>query len=218
MDTLERRLAEQHVRPAYWDGACEHLVRRDRILRKLIPLYAGESITARRSPFATLARIVVGQQVSPALGRELWARLVHDCGVDPSPTRIAGFDEDSLGALGLSRRKAQYLLDLAAYFQAHGNAPERWGSMDDGAVIAELCTIRGVGRWSAEMFLIFNLARPDVLPLDDTMLLKAISRHYFSGEPVSRFEAREVAQAWAPWRTVASWYLWRSMDAAAIEY
>lgn len=217
MDTLERRLA-QRARPAYWDGACEHLMRRDRILRKLIPTYASESIVTRRSPFATLARIVVGQQVSPPLGRELWARLVQGCGVDPSPACMAGFGEDALGAMGLSRRKAQYLLDLAAYFQAHGNAPERWIDMDDAAVIAELCTIRGVGRWSAELFLIFNLARPDVLPLDDAVLLKAISRHYFSGEPVSRFEAREVAQAWAPWRTVASWYLWRSMDAATIEY
>src|SRR5690606_12512011 len=195
-----------------------HLMRRDRILRKLIPAFGGESIAPRRSPFATLARIVIGQQISPALGRELWGRLVRDCGGDPTPARIAAFDEASLNAMGLSRRKAQYLLDLAAHFQADRGGADRWDGMDDAAVIAELCTIRGVGLWSAEMFLIFNLGRPDVLPLDDTALVKAISRHYFSGEPVSRFEAREVAQAWAPWRTVASWYLWRSMEAAAIEY
>ncbi|WP_269496136.1 DNA-3-methyladenine glycosylase family protein [Castellaniella sp. S9] len=217
MDTLERRVAQRN-RPAYWDRACEHLMRRDRILRKLIPAFGDESIAPRRSPFATLARIVIGQQISPALGRDLWGRLVRDCGADPSPACIAAFDEASLHAMGLSRRKAQYLLDLAGYFQADGGEADCWDGMDDAAVIAELCTIRGVGRWSAEMFLIFNLGRPDVLPLDDTALLKAISRHYFSGEPVSRFEAREVAQAWAPWRTVASWYLWRSMEAAAIEY
>ncbi len=217
MDALSRPLP-QCVRPAYWDRACEHLMRRDRILRKLIPAFGDESIVARRSPFATLARIVVGQQISPSLGRELWGRLLRGCGAEPTPACIAGLDEEALRAMGLSRRKAQYLLDLAEYFEAHGERAGRWDGMDDAAVIAELCAIRGVGRWSAEMFLIFNLGRPDVLPLDDTALLKAISHHYFSGEPVSRFEAREVAQAWAPWRTVASWYLWRSMEAAAIEY
>uniref|UniRef100_UPI003340F0D4 DNA-3-methyladenine glycosylase family protein n=1 Tax=Castellaniella defragrans TaxID=75697 RepID=UPI003340F0D4 len=217
MDILGRQLAER-ICPAYWDQACEHLTRRDRILRKLIPAFDGESIMVRRSPFATLARIVVGQQASPALGRSLWGRLTQGCGVDPTPDSIAGFDEQALCAMGLSRRKAQYLLDLAGYFQVRGDEASRWDGMDDAAVIAELCTIRGVGRWSAEMFLIFNLGRPDILPLDDIALLKAISHHYFSGEPVSRFEAREVAQAWAPWRTVASWYLWRSMDAIAIEY
>lgn len=193
-------------------------MRRDRILRKLIPAFGDESIAVRRSPFATLARIVVGQQISPSLGRDQWGRLVRGCGADPTPERIAGFGEAELRAMGLSRRKAQYLLDLAGYFGDHGEKAERWVGMDDTAVVAELCAIRGIGRWSAEMFLIFNLGRPDVLPLDDTALLKAISHHYFSGEPVSRFEAREVAQAWAPWRTVASWYLWRSMDAGAIEY
>jgi DNA-3-methyladenine glycosylase II len=86
-------------------------------------------------------------------------------------------------------------------------------SMEDEAVIAELTQIRGIGRWTAEMFLIFNLSRPDVLPLDDLGLIRAISVNYFSGEPVTRSEAREVAANWEPWRTVATWYMWRSLDA-----
>jgi DNA-3-methyladenine glycosylase II len=90
--------------------------------------------------------------------------------------------------------------------------------MDDEDVIAELTQIRGIGRWTAEMFLIFNLLRPNVLPLDDIGLIKAISLHYFSGEPVSRSEAREVADNWEPWRTVATWYLWRSLDPLPVEY
>lgn len=207
------------LRPVYWAQACEHLVQRDRILRKLIPVYGHESIQVRQSPFQTLIRIIVGQQISLALGRTLWARLVQTCGNDIQPGCIARFTEAELRALGLSLRKAQYLRDAAAFFaEADRLDPDWWASRDDAAVMALLCEIRGVGRWTAEMFLIFFLGRPDVLPLDDTALLKAISHHYFSGEPVSRFEAREVAQAWAPWRTVASWYLWRSMDAAAVEY
>ena len=121
-------------------------------------------------------------------------------------------------AAGLSQRKAEYLLDLAAHFQEKRVHPDRWAQMDDEAIITELTAIRGIGRWTAEMFLIFNLQRPDVLPLDDLGLLKAISLHYFSGEPVSRFEAREVSQAWQPWRTVATWYLWRSLDPVPVQY
>lgn len=206
------------IRPDYWNDACEHLVKRDRILRKLIPSYGDECIQAHQPPFVTLARIIIGQQISLTLGRSLWARLVESCGGQPTAQCMLGYDEETLRQLGLSRRKAQYILELAHHCAETGIDASRWAQMEDAAVVAELCTIRGVGRWTAEMFLIFNLRRPNVLPLDDTALLRAISHHYFSGEPVSRFEAREVAQAWAPWRTVASWYLWRSMDAAAVEY
>lgn len=206
------------MRPDYWNDACEHLIKRDRILRKLIPAYGGECIQACQTPFVTLARIIIGQQISLTLGRTLWERLVHACGGLPTAQCMLGYDEEALRELGLSRRKAQYILELARHSSEKGIDASRWAQMEDAAVIAELCAIRGVGRWTAEMFLIFNLRRPNILPLDDTALLRAISHHYFSGEPVSRFEAREVAQAWAPWRTVASWYLWRSMDAAAVEY
>jgi DNA-3-methyladenine glycosylase II len=207
------------ARPAYWSQACDFLIQRDRIMRRLIPVYGHESMGACHSPFQTLSRIIVGQQISLKLGRTLWARLVQACGEDMRPDCISQFSEADLRALGLSLRKAQYLRDAVAFF----TVPERmdaawWHNQEDAAVVSRLCEIRGVGRWTAEMFLIFFLGRPDVLPLDDTALLKAISHHYFSDEPVSRFEAREVSQAWAPWRTVASWYLWRSMDSAAVEY
>jgi DNA-3-methyladenine glycosylase II len=109
-------------------------------------------------------------------------------------------------------------LDLSTHFSEQLVHPKKWTAMDDESVIAELTAIRGIGRWTAEMFLIFNLQRPDILPLDDAGLLKAISLHYFSGEPVSRFEAREVAQGWQPWSTVATWYLWRSLDPVPVEY
>jgi DNA-3-methyladenine glycosylase II len=205
--------------PAYWAQACECLMQRDRILRRLIPVYGHESMQARHAPFQTLIRIIVGQQISLKLGRSLWAQLVLACGNDMHPDCVGRFSEDELRALGLSLRKAQYLRAAVAFFREPGRMdPDWWYAQEDAAIVSQLCGIRGVGRWTAEMFLIFFLGRPDVLPLDDTALLKAISHHYFSGEPVSRFEAREVSQAWAPWRTVASWYLWRSMDAAAVEY
>jgi DNA-3-methyladenine glycosylase II len=119
---------------------------------------------------------------------------------------------------GLSARKCEYLLDLARHF-ANGQVQEaNWLAMDDDAIVNELVAIRGIGRWTAEMFLIFHLMRPNVMPLDDLGLLKGISLSYFSGEPVSRAEAREVGDAWAPFRSVATWYIWRSLDPVPVEY
>lgn len=208
-----------HRCPSYWAQACDHLIKRDRIMRKIVPLYQQENISINASPFQVLARIIVGQQISLGLSKKLWLQLKQACNDDIRPQCIGNFTEARLRALGLSLRKSQYLLDAAKCFQQDTYMQtEWWQAQADAEIIAKLCEIRGVGRWSADMFLIFFLGRPDVLPLDDKALLKAISRHYFSGEPVSRFEAREVSQAWAPWRSVASWFLWRSLDVAAVEY
>jgi DNA-3-methyladenine glycosylase II len=121
-------------------------------------------------------------------------------------------------AAGLSARKVEYLVDLALHFHGKTVHVKEWQSMEDEAIIAELVAIRGIGRWTAEMFLIFHLMRPNVLPLDDVGLINGISKNYFSGEPVSRSDAREVAQAWQPYSTVATWYIWRSLDPLPVEY
>jgi DNA-3-methyladenine glycosylase II len=111
-----------------------------------------------------------------------------------------------------------YLRDLAQHF-VQGEVHETdWAAMGDESIIEELVAIRGIGRWTAEMFLIFHLMRPNVLPVDDLGLVKAISLNYFSGEPVSRAEVRELGDAWAPYRSVATWYMWRSLDPLPVEY
>ena len=125
---------------------------------------------------------------------------------------------DDMRAAGLSARKVEYLVDLALHFHGKTVHVKEWQSMDDEAIIEELVAIRGIGRWTAEMFLIFHLMRPNVLPLDDVGLINGISKNYFSGEPVSRSDAREVAQAWQPYSTVATWYIWRSLDPLPVEY
>ncbi|MBP6020078.1 MAG: DNA-3-methyladenine glycosylase 2 family protein, partial [Burkholderiaceae bacterium] len=197
-------------KPRFWDEASSHLMQRDRILKRLIPRHRAEWLSAPATPFVTLARAIVGQQISLKSAQAMWQKLVVACdGQEPTPERVQTLAQTDAALAGLSKRKAEYVLGLADHFIEDKIQPAAWHAMDDEAVIADLCSVRGIGRWTAEMFLIFNLQRPDVLPLDDASLLKAISLHYFSGEPVSRFEAREVAQAWAPWRTVAAWYLWR---------
>lgn len=205
-------------KPEYWDGAVAQLMRRDRILKKLIPKHPDIWLTSRGNPFITLARSIVGQQISVKAAESVWQRLLIECGKRPTPASVQKAGLEKLRAAGLSARKAEYVLDLSTHFSEKRVQPTKWAKMEDEEVIVELTSIRGIGRWTAEMFLIFNLQRPDVLPLDDVGLLNAISLHYFSGEPVSRFEAREVSQAWQPWRTVATWYLWRSLDPVPVEY
>ena len=206
------------VKPDYWDAAVAHLMRRDRIMKKLIPKFPNISLVSRGNPFMTLARSIVGQQISVKAAESVWQRLLLECGKRPTPASVQKAGLEKLRAAGLSGRKAEYIMDLSTHFSEKLVHPKKWVAMDDESVIAELTAIRGIGRWTAEMFLIFNLQRPDVLPLDDVGLLNAISLHYFSGEPVSRFEAREVAQGWQPWSTVATWYLWRSLDPVPVEY
>jgi DNA-3-methyladenine glycosylase II len=210
-------LAPSVTRPEYWDKACADLVKRDRILKKLIPKFGPVHLINRGDPFVTLARSVVGQQISVRAAQAVWERVELAC-PKLAPPQFIKLGHDKLTACGLSKRKAEYILDLAQHFVSGALHVDKWTSMQDEEVIAELTQIRGIGRWTAEMFLIFNLSRPDVLPLDDLGLIRAISVNYFSGEPVTRSEAREVAANWEPWRTVATWYMWRSLDPLPTDY
>jgi DNA-3-methyladenine glycosylase II len=208
--------------PEYWDDACRHLKRRDRVLKRLIPMFGEARLHSRGDAFTTLARSVVGQQISVKAAQAVWERLLDVLGSGRAggmlPEVVAGLAAAQLREAGLSLRKAEYLLDLARHFVDGRVHVQQWPHMDDEAIIDELVAIRGIGRWTAEMFLIFHLLRPDVLPLDDLGLLKGISLNYFSGEPVSRAEAREVAENWMPYRSVATWYLWRSLDPLPVDY
>ncbi len=209
------------ITPAYWDEACRHLARRDRVMKKLIPKFGEARLQSRGDAFTTLARSIVGQQISVKAAQSVWDRFAAAVG-GPShrlaPDAVLALDTPTLRGAGLSARKAEYLGDLARHFASGAVHVPQWQQMDDEAIIEELVAIRGIGRWTAEMFLIFHLMRPNVLPLDDLGLLKGISLGYFSGEPVSRAEAREVGEAWAPYRSVATWYIWRSLDPLPVDY
>ncbi len=209
------------VTPHYWDDACKHLSKRDRVMRKLIPQLGEGRLQAHADAFTTLARSIVGQQISVKAAQSVWGRfaaLLSGPGTQLRPAEVLALDNAAVRAAGLSARKVDYLFDLAAHFESGAVHVTQWQQMDDEAIIEELVAIRGIGRWTAEMFLIFHLMRPNVMPLDDIGLLKGISLNYFSGEPVSRAEAREVGDAWAPFRSVATWYIWRSLDPLPVDY
>ncbi len=203
--------------PAYWADACRHLMKRDRVMKKLIPSYEGACLQSRGDAFVTLARSIVGQQISVKAAQSVWDRFER-LPKQMTPDGVLKLKVDDMRAAGLSARKVEYLVDLALHFANDQVHVGNWAAMDDEAIIAELVAIRGIGRWTAEMFLIFHLMRPNVLPLDDIGLQNGISRRYFSGEPVSRSEIREVASSWAPYCSVATWYIWRSLDPLPVSY
>ena len=209
------------VTPDYWDEACKHLAKRDRVMRKLIPQLGEGRLQSRGDAFTTLARSIVGQQISVKAAQSVWDRFIALMPSGPAhvqPGGVLALTTECMRGAGLSGRKVEYLSDLALHFQSEQVHVQQWQQMDDEAIIDELVAIRGIGRWTAEMFLIFHLMRPNVLPLDDLGLIKGISVNYFSGEPVSRAEAREVGDAWAPFRSVATWYIWRSLDPLPVDY
>jgi DNA-3-methyladenine glycosylase II len=207
--------------PNYWDDACKHLAKRDRVLKKLIPKFGEARLRSRGDAFTTLARSIVGQQISVKAAQSVWDRftaLMKSPTTRLDPSNVLELQPVTMRESGLSARKVEYLRDLATHFTEGRVHVSTWRQMDDESIVEELVAIRGIGRWTAEMFLIFHLMRPDVLPLDDLGLLKGISVNYFSGEPVSRAEAREVSEAWMPFRSVATWYLWRSLDPLPVDY
>lgn len=186
-------------------------------MKQLIPKFGTACLQTRGDAFGTLARSVVGQQISAKAAQKVWDRF-SQLSRQITPSQVLNFKIEDMRTAGLSARKVEYLIDLAVHFDSGALHVDHWVSMDDEAIIDELVTIRGVGRWTAEMFLIFYLLRPNVLPLDDIGLITGISQCYFSGEKVSRSDAREVALAWTPYRTVATWYIWRSLDPVPVEY
>jgi len=205
----------------FWDDACKHLVKRDRVMKKLIPRFSEGQLESRGDAFTTLARSIVGQQISVKAAQSVWDRLIALTSGPSSrlsPKSVLDLDAPQIRAAGLSARKVEYLCDLAEHFRSGSVSPARWHDMDDEAIIEELVGIRGIGRWTAEMFLMFHELRPDVLPVDDIGLQKAIALHYHDGERPTAKAMQDLALAWRPYRSVATWYLWRSLDPVPVDY
>jgi DNA-3-methyladenine glycosylase II len=203
--------------PAYWQQACAELAAADPVMDALIARYPDAVLANRGDPFQTLARAIVGQQISVKAADSVWARFAAFAQTI-RPEHVATLELDALAACGLSRRKAEYLRDLAGHFVDGRIEPARWKKMEDEAVIAELIDVRGIGRWTAEMFLIFSLRRPDVWPVDDIGLQKAVALHYLNDARPTTTTLRQHGERHAPWRTVATWYLWRSLDPVVVQY
>lgn len=214
---LPRAIVAPSVTPAYWEEAKKQLSSQCPVLRRIIPKYGQAKLESRGDAFLTLARSVVGQQLSVKAAATIWSRVQQAMDGD-SPAHLLRLSFDELRSCGLSERKVRYIYNIAENFSQGQLSDEVLHSMNDVEVVQRLTQIQGVGVWTAEMFLIFHLLRPNVTPIDDLGLIKAISLNYFSGEPTTRSEAREIAASWAPWGTVATWYMWRSLDPIPVSY
>ena len=206
------------MKPEYWDRAKRSLARRDPVMGAIMRAHPKIFLVPRGEPFFTLARAIVGQQISVKAAQSVWNKVCICLDQKIVPEAVVKSKREALRACGLSDRKVEYIADLAQHFVDGRIHVHRWPEMDDEAIIRELVEVRGIGRWTAEMFLIFNLLRPDVFPLDDLGLQKGIRLAYHGGRKISLKTVRRWGERWRPWRSVATWYLWRSLDPVPVEY
>lgn len=203
--------------PDYWQEACADLGARCAIMKGLIEAYPVAELRTRGNPFQTLARAIVGQQISTKAAQSVWNRTAAALGA-VTPEAVLGASDEALRAAGLSRQKVAYLRDLAAHFRDGRIRPRRWRNLEDQQIIDELVAVKGIGRWTAEMFLIFYLMRPNVWPVDDLGLVRALEKHYHGGERQAKRAIQAHFARFEPWGTVATWYLWRSLEPVPVVY
>ncbi|PZP84157.1 MAG: DNA-3-methyladenine glycosylase [Azospirillum brasilense] len=205
--------------PHYWAEATAALSAQCPIMRGLITQYKGEGLTGRGDSFYTLMRSIAGQQISVKAADAIWARL--EAAVVPlTPKNVLATPDEILRNVGLSMQKINYLKNIAAYYDAHGVSEQYWAERSDAEVMAELTSIKGIGVWTAEMFMIFHLHRPDIFPVGDIGVLKAMDRYFHPDAKTRKKPAayQKLATRWAPYRTVATWYLWRALDPVPVAY
>ena len=197
-----------------WQLAVEELSRKDSTIEEIISQYSGEKMALRGKPFETLCRSIVGQQISVKAADSVWTKVEDLCNGNINKEKIINLSSEEMRTAGLSKQKITYLKNIATSDVLATN----WGELSDVEAIDRLCKIKGVGVWTAEMFLIFNLGRPDVLPLADIGLIRGIEKHYYNSERIDKKELEKFRTKWSPWCTVATWYLWRSLDPIPVEY
>jgi DNA-3-methyladenine glycosylase II len=200
-----------------WEKACAHLKGADPRFIPVISAFPGETLSGSGDLFKTLVGAVVGQQISVKAAEAIWLRLGKLLG-EVTPRSALRKTIAELRSVGLSYRKAEYLLGIAQALIEEKIHPELWPRMADPRVIAELVSLRGIGEWTAHMILIFYLQRPDVLPVKDIGLLNAAGEFFQLRERIHPQELIKRAEAWRPYRTVATWYLWRKLDPMPIKY
>ncbi len=205
------------VTPAYWDEGKLHLSNCDKRLKKVIASYEGEVMEMRGEPFITLARSITGQQISVKAADSIWNRFVAGVG-KMTPENVANCPAEVLRTFGFSGSKVIYLHSLAMHFLENKTSIKKWNAMSDAEIIKELTSIKGIGVWTAEMFLIFGLGRADVFPLLDLGLLKGIYRLYNNGEKMTKADVIAVGESWRPYRSLGTWYMWRVLDPVAVAY
>ena len=203
--------------PDFWHKAKKELHLKDKKLGKIIKSYPNDFLFSKSNSFLTLARSIVGQQISVKAAQSVWNKLEKKCKKINSKN-ISTMHHMSLKACGLSRQKISYLKNLSKAFHDKTINPKKWKNESDEKIINDLVQIKGIGRWTAEMYLIFNLGRPDIFPLDDIGMIRGLCKCYGLKYPMDKKKLIIIGNKWKPYRSVATWYLWRSLDPIPVEY
>lgn len=204
------------MKPSYWEQACLELSKKDPVLCRIINSYKGERLVSRGQAFETLFRSIVGQQISVKAAQSVWNKVIDKIKITPEAVLKAKVS--TLRECGLSERKVVYAKDLSSKFLSKSLDPKHWKELSDEDIIQLLISVKGIGRWTAEMFLIFHLLKPNVFPKADLGIQRAISISYKKKYPLSDRQLELFRKKYHPWGTVASWYLWRSLDPIPVEY
>ena len=198
------------ARPDYWDEACKHLMKKDRVMKRLIPQHGDSCLQTRGDAFTTLARSIVGQQISVKAAQTVWDRFAQ-LPMRMTAANVLKLKVDDMRAAGLSARKVEYLVDLALHFDSGKIRVASWKAMEDEAIITELTGIRGIGRWTAEMFLLFTLGRENIFSHGDLGLRRGFSELYGQENPTVQAIER-VVSSWSPYKSYGSIALWHHLD------
>ena len=204
--------------PAYWLKAKKTLSKKDPVLRKVIKKYKKGFLTSRNNPFFSLCRTIVGQQISTKAADSIWAKFEKKCKKNIKPKVILKIPSRNLKSAGLSRQKISYLKNIAKAFKSKSFDVNKLKKMNDDEAINYITKLKGLGVWSAEMFLMFNLNRPNIFPIKDIGLLRAISLNYKTAYPPSKNFLKKISEKHYGYRTVFTWYMWRSIDPSDVEY
>ena len=204
--------------PYYWKKAKRILSKRDPVIREIIKKYKKGFLTTKNNPFFSLCRTIVGQQISTKAADSIWSKFENKCRKRIVPKIVLKLSSQNLKSAGLSRQKVRYLKNIAKAFKNRSFDISKFKKMNDVEAIGYITKIKGLGVWSAEMFLMFNLNRPDIFPIKDIGLLRAISKNYKTSYPPSKRFLDKISRLHTGYRTVFTWYMWRSIDPTDVEY
>ena len=201
----------------WWEQAVFYLSDNDPIMKNIINNHNEDHLQSRDDPFNALCRTIIGQQISVKAAASIWNKFAAGT-KNINPKTVIKYGNNNIRKCGISNKKVEYIIGLSNFFIKNPDSVNLWKKMDDKSIIKELCQLKGIGPWSAEIFLMFCLLRPDVLPLGDLGLRRAVGKNYLNTFDPTYEEVEKVAKKWIPYRSAATWFLWKSIDPIPVAY
>ena len=208
---------KKNTKADWWEQAVFYLSDNDPIMKNIINNHNKDYLQSRDDPFNALCRTIIGQQISVKAAASIWNKFATGT-KNINPKNVIKYGNNNIRKCGISNKKVEYIIGLSNFFIENPDSVNLWKKMDDKSIIKELCQLKGIGPWSAEMFLMFCLLRPDVLPLGDLGLRRAVGKNYLNTFDPTYEEVEKIAKKWIPYRSAATWFLWRSIDPIPVAY